>query len=34
MAQWMGDRLKKLGSEVEYADIGMEEDLPDGTKIR
>jgi hypothetical protein len=33
MVQWMGDRLKKLGSEVEYADVGME-DLPDGTKIR
>ena len=32
MVHWAGDRLKKLGAEVEYANVGMQE-LPNGTKI-
>ena len=26
MVQWAGDRLKKLGAEVEYASVGMQVD--------
>jgi hypothetical protein len=33
MVHWTGDVLKKLGTEVEYADVGMQT-LPDGTKIK
>ena len=32
MVHWAGDKLKKLGAEVEYANVGMQE-LPNGTKI-
>ena len=32
MVHWAGDRLKKLGAEVEYASVGMQE-LPNGSKI-
>lgn len=32
MVHWAGDRLKKLGAEVEYVSVGMQE-LPNGTKI-
>ena len=32
MVHWAGDKLKKLGAEVEYANVGMQE-LPNGSKI-
>ena len=32
MVHWAGDRLKSLGADVEYADIGMQT-LPDGSRL-
>jgi nonspecific dipeptidase len=33
MVTWAGDKLKELGTEVEYADVGMQT-LPDGSTIK
>ncbi len=33
MVHWVGNKLKALGAELEYADVGMQE-LPNGSKIK
>ena len=32
MVHWAGDRLKSLGADIEYADIGTQT-LPDGSRL-